>query len=97
MKVKYLRLNREERKKAKQKYYQTQNGAYVKKKLKSALICSILCIIGSVYLIIDAFLNDLTIIEKIYGFVVLAFGVALLFIHRKIFVKKINEYVVKNK
>lgn len=97
MKVKYLRLHSEERKQAKKKYYQTQNGAYVKKKLKSALICSILCIIGSVYLIIDAFLNDLTIIEKIYGFVVLGFGIALLFIRRKIFVKKINEYVVKNK
>ncbi|MBE6148616.1 MAG: hypothetical protein E7167_03905 [Firmicutes bacterium] len=97
MKVKYLRLNTKERKKVKEKYYKSETGRYVKKKLLSALICAILCIVGSIYLIVDAFINDLSIIEKIYGFVILIIGIILLIAHRKIFIKKINEYVVKTK
>lgn len=97
MKVKYLRLSAKERKKVKEKYYNTENGKYVKKKLLSALVCAILCVIGAIYLILDAFINDLLLIEKIYGFMILIFGIILLIAHHKIFIKKINEYVIKNK
>ena len=97
MKIKYLRLNRNEKKAVKEKFYQTSIGKYIKKKLRSALICALLCIIFAIYLIIDAFVNDLTIVDKFYGFAILTIGVAFLIIHRKIFIKKINEYVIKNK
>lgn len=95
MKVKYLRLSKKERKEIKQKYYETETGKYVKKKLNSALICSALCIAASLYIIIDAFINNLSIIEKIYGFVILFIGFCLLIANKRIFIKKINEYVIK--
>ena len=97
MKVKYLRLSKKERKETKEKFYKTTNGKYVKKKLTSALVCSILCIGGAIYLIFDAFANNLSLIEKTYGIMVLLIGIILLIARRKIFVKKINEYVIKTK
>ena len=97
MKVKYLRLNKKERKEAKEKYYQTPTGKYVKKKLLSALICSLLCIALAIYNIIDAYVRNLSTLDKVYAYVILLIGFSLLFVHRKIFVKKINEYVIKNK
>lgn len=97
MKVKYLRLSKKERKEVKARYYDTNTGKYIKKKLTSALLCAIFCIICSIYLILDAFINDLTILDKIYGFMILIIGIALLIAQRKIFIKKINEYVIKHK
>ncbi|MBQ6840765.1 MAG: hypothetical protein IJO63_01455 [Bacilli bacterium] len=97
MKVKYLRLSKEERKKVKEKYYQTETGKYVKKKLISSLICAIGCLLFSAYLITDAFINNLSTFEKVYGFMILIVGMFLLIAYRKIYVRKINEYVIKNK
>ena len=97
MKVKYLRLNKKERKEAKNKFYQTETGKYVKKKLTSSLICALLCLILAIYCIVDAFINNLSLFDKIYGIIILGIGIALLVAHRKIFIKKVNEYVIKNK
>lgn len=97
MKVKYLRLSKEERKKIKKEFYETNLGMYVKKKLTSALICSIFCLIMALYLIIDAFVRDLSLMEKVYGFFILIVGIILIITYRKISVKKINEYLTKKK
>ncbi|MBE6155693.1 MAG: hypothetical protein E7164_02945 [Firmicutes bacterium] len=97
MKVKYLRLNKEERKKAKNNFYQTDTGKYVRKQLFYATICSILCVVASIYLIYDAFANNLSLMEKIYSICILIIGFFLLVARRKIFIKKVNEYVIKTK
>jgi len=97
MKIKYFKLTKEERKKAKNDYYQTPVGKYVRKKLISALICSLLCIAMALYIVIDAYINDASLMEKIYGFFILFVGLILLYTYRKISVKKINDYLVKKK
>lgn len=97
MKIKYLRLNKKERKDAKNKFLNTDTGKYVKKKINSSILCSILCIIFAVYLIIDSFINNKLLIEKIYSFITLGFGIALLVATHRIYIRKINDFIVKKK
>ena len=97
MRVKYQRLNKEERKKYRDDYYKTAVGKKVRKNLNHALICSILCFIFSIYLIYEAFFLDNSIINKIYGLSLLAFSIIGFILYYRLRIKKINEYVVKLK
>ena len=97
MKIKYLRLSREEKKLVKQNFYKTNAGKNVKKHLTNALVCSIFCIGISIYIIVDAFIQNVSFWNKIYGFFILGFGIAGIVAYHKIFFKKINEYVIKSK
>ena len=54
MKNNYQRLSKEEKKKISDEYFSTKIGKYVKRKLTSAFICGIFCIIISIFLIIKA-------------------------------------------
>lgn len=95
LKVKYLRLDKEKRKEVKQKYYETSLGKYVKKKLISSFVCGILCIGIGIYLLIST--KDPKFIDYFYNIRILLIGIGFLIAIRKIEVKKINEYVIKNK
>lgn len=95
LKVKYLRLDKDKRKEVKQKYYETSLGKYVKKKLISSFICGILCIGIGIYLLIST--KDSKFIDYFYNISILLIGIGFIIAIRKIEVKKINEYVIKNK
>ena len=95
LKVKYLRLDKDKRKKVKQKYYETSLGKYVKKKLISSFICGILCISIGIYLLIST--KNPKFIDYFYNVIILLIGIGFLIAIRKIEIKKINEYVIKNK
>lgn len=95
LKVKYLRLDKEKRKEVKQKYYETSLGKYVKKQLISSFICGVLCIGIGIYLLIST--KDPKFIDYFYSISILLIGFGFIFAIKKIEVKKINEYVIKNK
>lgn len=95
LKVKYLRLDKEKRKEVKQKYYETSLGKYVKKQLISSFICGVLCIGIGVYLLIGT--KDPKFTDYFYNISILLIGFGFIFAIKKIEVKKINEYVIKNK
>lgn len=95
LKVKYLRLDKDKRKEVRQKYYETSLGKYVKKKLISSFICGILCIGIGIYLLIST--KDPKFIDYFYNISILLIGIGFLIAIKKIEVKKINEYVIKNK
>ena len=95
LKVKYLRLDKEKRKEVKQKYYETSLGKYVKKQLISSFICGVLCIGIGIYLLIST--KDPKFIDYFYNISILLMGCGFIFAIKKIEVKKINEYVIKNK
>ncbi len=95
LKVKYLRMNKEERKEVKQKYYETSLGKYIKKKLISSFICGILCIGFGIYFLITT--KDAKFIDYFYNISLVLIGFAFIIAIRKIEIKKINEYVIKNK
>ena len=95
LKVKYLRLDKNKRKEVKQKYYETSLGKYVKKKLISSFICAVLCIGIGIYLLIST--KDPKFIDYFYNISILLIGIGFLIAIKKIEVKKINEYGIKNK
>ena len=95
LKVKYLRLDKEKRKEVKQKYYETSLGKYVKKQLVSSFICGVLCIGIGIYLLIST--KDPKFIDYFYNISRLLIGCGFIFSIKKLEVKKINEYVIKNK
>ena len=95
LKVKYLRLDKEKRKEVKQKYYETSLGKYVKKQLISSFICGVLCIGIGIYLLMST--KDPKFNDYFYNTSILLIGFGFIFAIKKIEVKKINEYVIKNK
>ena len=88
-------MDKEKRKEVKQKYYETSLGKYVKKQLISSFICGFLCIGIGIYLLIST--KDPKFIDYIYNISILLIGFGFIFAIKKIEVKKINEYVIKNK
>ena len=97
LKIKYLRLSKDERKQKKKEYFNTEKGKYVKTKIQNSLICAIICIIFSIYIIIDNILNKMTFLNMFYGISILIIGIILIIAGHIIKIKKINNYVVKNK
>lgn len=97
MKLLYNQLSKEERKEARNKYFSTETGLYVKNKLKSSLICSILCMITGIFLTFDAFLRTFKLIDKIYGILTIIIGIAMFIIYFKIRNNRVNNYLIKNK
>ena len=95
MKVKYLRLSKEERKKYRDEFYQTDEGKKVKKNLRQSLICNILCLLISIYLIYDAFFKSISLMNKIYGISLFVLCIIGLFVYRKVYVRRVNQYVTK--
>lgn len=93
MKVKYLRLTKEEKQNVKNEYYKTDKGLYIKKKLRTTLICGILCILIGLYIFIGSIINNKTW-DLFYGIIIVIFGIFFIIETRIIFVKKINKYVV---
>lgn len=97
MKVKYLRLSKEERKKVNNKYFNTEKGKYIKKKLQISFICGVLCIMYGIYLLIDSILSKITFLNMFYSISIIVFGIILVIATHIIKIKKLNNYVVKNK
>lgn len=97
MKIKYLRLTKKERKEVKQNFYQTKQGIYLKKKLNMVIFSAISLILISIYLIIEAFIKDISIMQYIYAFTILFFGVIFLTSYFKIKITKLNDYITKPK
>lgn len=97
MKIKYLRLSKEERKKINIKYFNTEKGKYIKKNLQNSLICGILCIFYGIYMLIDSILNKITFLNMFYSISIIVFGIILVIVTHIIKIKKLNNYVVKNK
>ena len=97
MKIKYLRMSKEEQKKARQKYFATETGKYVNKKLKAALTCAILLLLISIYNIYDAFFITKSLFDQVYAIFILLIGFTLIIVYHKIMIKKINQYVTRNK
>lgn len=98
MKIKYLRLSKKERKEARERYFATESGARNKKRINVSLICSILCMLFSVYLIIDAFIGKQnTVWDKIYGFSILIIGFGMFLFYFKLRTRLVNDYLTKKK
>lgn len=98
MKVKYLRLSKDEKIKEKEAFYQTKKGIIVRKNLRNGRICAILCLFYALYLFIDYWiLKNGNISNIIYAILLIIFGIGSLIFAHHIFIKSINNYVTSDK
>ena len=97
MKIKYFRLSKEEQKKYKKEYFNSKNGKNMKKYLNLGLLSFILVLCIGIFCIFDAFMNNLSLWDKLYGFILVIFGIIGLLFYFKVKYKKINEYVISKK
>ena len=97
MKNRLVAMSCEERKKAKEKYFATKEGKYLKPRLDRLMIYSILLIAFSIYVIYDSIKNNDTHLQLIYGIGLLV--VAAVFIVGRYFItiKKLNEFLEEEK
>ena len=94
MKTKYQKLSKDEKKNIKKEFLATKKGGNVNHNLKRARICALLCIIYSLYLIIDYLLKKENISGLVSAFILLAFGIFSIIYSHIIFAKSINDYLI---
>ena len=97
MKIKYLRLSKDEKKKINKEFLETNKGKNINKNLRNARICAILCFVYSIYLIIEYFVKKTTIFDIISAVVIVLFGIFSIIYAHKIFVKSVNDYLINKK
>lgn len=96
MKIKYLRLSKEERKEVRKKFFETDKGILVRKKLNRSIFCSVFCILFGLYLLVDAYINTHKTWDYIYGTGILVIGIIMIFFYFKIRAIVINNYITKD-
>lgn len=86
----------DKKKKAKEEFFKTEIGENIKKRLNRLLVYSIILLLFSCYLLIDAVINDFTA-QLIYGSVTLLASFAFFFGRQYIIHKQVNAYIIKKK
>lgn len=97
IKNKYQRLNKDEKRLAREKYYQTKVGAANKTRFIRLLICGLLCIIYSIVLVVDTIIEQKTYWYYILAGTMFIFGLVFLIGRAKLIVRNVNNYLLKNK
>lgn len=96
-KYKYQRLTKEEKKKTKSEFYETEYGKSLKQKFKRILIYSIILILFGIYLLIEACIKKNSYAEYIYSSIIIIFGIFFIISKFRIEMIKVNDYLTKQK
>lgn len=97
IKTKYQRLNRQERKDAKEKFYETDFGKTLKPRFTRLLIVSILLFIYSIVLFLEAIIKNSSIWGYISSIIILIFAIVFFIGRQKVISQKVNNYLIKKK
>lgn len=92
-KLKYYSLTKEEKKKLKIEFYQTNFGNSVNKRLNRLLFTGIIALIFGIYLLVD----NSTIWDIVIGIITLIASLIFIFGSYKVRTQKLNNYLVKKK
>lgn len=94
-KYKYQTLTKEEKQKAKNDFYQTENGKNLKKRFDRLFLYSILLTMFAIYIVISAIINDDAFYNYIYGISLFVMAIIFLIGRYKIYLENINNFIVK--
>ncbi len=94
-KYKYQTLTKEEKQKAKNDFYQTDNGKNLKKRFDRLFLYSILLTMFAIYIVISAIINDDAFYNYIYGISLFVMAIIFLIGRYKIYLENINNFIVK--
>ena len=96
-KYKYQRLSKDEKKEAKNNFYQTEQGIELKKRFNRILIYSIILILFGIYLLVEAYIKKDSYAQYVYGSILILFGIGFLISRGHVMMKKVNEFITKPK
>ena len=94
-KYNYQTLTKEEKRKAKNDFYQTDNGKNLKKRFDRLFLYSILLTMFAIYIVISAIINDDEFYNYIYGISLFVMAIIFLIGRYKIYLENINNFIVK--
>lgn len=94
-KYKYQTLTKEEKRKAKNDFYRTDNGKNLKKRFDRLFLYSILLTMFAIYIVISAIINDDAFYNYIYGISLFVMAIIFLIGRYKIYLENINNFIVK--
>ena len=97
MKIKYLRLTKEQRKKVKETYYNTPKGKALKSKLRLVLVSIIGLIICAIAILIDAIINKGSTWDYIYAACLGLIAICFIVVSYNLRIKRLNNYLINNK
>ena len=97
MKIKYLRLTKDQRKKARNLYYATPKGKALKSKLRMVIISIIGLVLCAVIFLIEAILTNGSAWDYAYSICLGVFALIFLIAYIHLRLQRINNYVVSNK
>ena len=93
--MKYNTLSKEEKKKLKEKYYNTEKGMIQKRRFNRLLIWIILLFIVGIYLVIDATVINYNIWQIVYGAICVITSIIFFVLRIRTIKKTLNSYLVK--
>ncbi len=97
IKTKYQRLNREEKKEAREKFYKTEFGQSLKPRFTRLLVVSILLFIYAIVLLLEAIIKHGSIWGYISSLIIFIFAIVFLIGRQKVISQKVNNYLIKKK
>lgn len=97
MKIKYLRLSKEERKKIKKEYFASPKGKALKSKLRMVNISALGLFLCSIFITIQTFINKTSYWNYIYSSCLVIIAIAFLVISYNLRLKRINNYVIEKR
>ena len=96
-KYKYQRLTKEEKKEAKTKFYETEQGKILKQRFNRIFIYSIMLILFGIYMLVEAYIKKNSYAQYVYGTILIIFGIGFLTSRSYVMMRKVNEYITSAK
>ena len=96
-KNKYQRSSKEEKKKAREAFFNTEYGKSLKTRLNRLVIYSVLLIACAIYFVIDNIINENSVTNYILAGFFVIFALIFLYGRHYVIVKNANDYMIKNK
>ncbi len=93
----YLKMSKEEKRFAREKYYKTESGKINKGRFSRLLLCGILSIIYALFLIVDGIIKKSSFWVYIFAAFIIVFGIVFLVGRHKILIRNMNSFLKKNK
>lgn len=97
IKTKYQSLNRQERKDAREKFYETDFGKTLKPRFTRLLVVSVLLFIYAIVLFVEALIKHGSIWGYVSSIIIFIFAIVFLIGRQKIISQKVNNYLIKKK
>lgn len=97
MNYKYDRLTKEEKRKAKEEFFNTERGKSLKIRFNRIFIYGIILFVFGIILLVEAIIKKDSVAQIIYGSILILFGISFIIGRFIILRKQVNDFITKKK